>query len=307
MVLAGMLCGSGVVAIAWRLVPAQPDAADVVARLSRSHPKVVADDAGRPDDVHEKLGLFAMRHLPPLVWASTPVKELALLRKSIARFYGEKVLFVLVPIIGVPIVAAIISMATPLHWAIPLLATVLVAGGMWFLPNLYVIEDAKEAREDFNRALGAYIDLVAMERVSGAGPRQAMETAAGMGDTWVFGRIGEELARSRWSGQAPWDALHVLSEDIGLPELDDLADIMRLSGEGGAQRLRITVDDDGAGLDPEQRAEALRRGRRLDETRPGSGLGLSIVTELAELYGGRLSLDTSPAGGLRAVLDLPGI
>ena len=83
--------------------------------------------------------------------------------------------------------------------------------------------------------------------------------------------------------------------------------VERQSGEGGAQRLRITVDDDGAGLDPDQRAEAMRRGRRLDETRPGSGLGLSIVTELAELYGGRLSLDTAPAGGLRAVLDLPGI
>lgn len=281
MVLAGMLCGSGVVAIAWRLVPAQPDAADVVARLSRSHPKVVADDAGRPDDVHEKLGLFAMRHLPPLVWASTPVKELALLRKSIARFYGEKVLFVLVPIIGVPIVAAIISMATPLHWAIPLLATVLVAGGMWFLPNLYVIEDAKEAREDFNRALGAYIDLVAMERVSGAGPRQAMETAAGMGDTWVFGRIGEELARSRWSGQAPWDALHVLSEDIGLPELDDLADIMRLSGEGGAQVYATLRARSAALRDAMLRAEQAKANAANERmTMPASLLGVIFLAIL---------------------------
>ena len=59
-----------------------------------------------------------------------------------------------------------------------------------------------------------------------------MESAAEVGDSWVFQRIGEELARSRWSGLAPWDALHDLSEELGLPELDDLADIMRLTREG---------------------------------------------------------------------------
>jgi signal transduction histidine kinase len=43
----------------------------------------------------------------------------------------------------------------------------------------------------------------------------------------------------------------------------------------------------------------------LDETKPGSGLGLSIVVELAALYGGSLTLDTAPIGGLRAELVLP--
>jgi len=70
--------------------------------------------------------------------------------------------------------------------------------------------------------------------------------------------------------------------------------------------LRITVDDDGAGLSPSQREQVARRGRRLDETKPGSGLGLSIVMELASLYGGELNLGTAPIGGLRAELVLPG-
>ena len=69
--------------------------------------------------------------------------------------------------------------------------------------------------------------------------------------------------------------------------------------------FRITIDDDGPGLRPEQRAAAIRRGERLDETKPGSGLGLSIVDELAGLYGGVFRLDTSPARGLRAELTLP--
>ena len=69
--------------------------------------------------------------------------------------------------------------------------------------------------------------------------------------------------------------------------------------------FRVTIDDDGPGLPPESRAAALKRGRRLDESKPGSGLGLSIVEELAGLYGGRFLLDSSPAGGLRAELTLP--
>ena len=67
----------------------------------------------------------------------------------------------------------------------------------------------------------------------------------------------------------------------------------------------VTIDDDGPGLPPESRAAAMKRGRRLDESKPGSGLGLSIVDELATLYGGRFRLDSSPAGGLRAELTLP--
>jgi signal transduction histidine kinase len=69
--------------------------------------------------------------------------------------------------------------------------------------------------------------------------------------------------------------------------------------------VRIVVDDDGPGLSPGQRDLVARRGRRLDETKPGSGLGLSIVVELSTLYGGSLSLSTAPVGGLRAELVLP--
>ncbi len=78
------------------------------------------------------------------------------------------------------------------------------------------------------------------------------------------------------------------------------------AGEGEKARVRIIVDDDGPGLSPSQREQVALRGQRLDETKPGSGLGLSIVVELARLYGGVLTLGTAPIGGLRAELALPG-
>ena len=60
------------------------------------------------------------------------------------------------------------------------------------------------------------------------------EVAATVGNSWVFRRLAEELARSRWNGVAPWEALHTLADQLGLTELDDVADILRLSGEEGA-------------------------------------------------------------------------
>ena len=74
---------------------------------------------------------------------------------------------------------------------------------------------------------------------------------------------------------------------------------------GGASNFEVLVDDNGPGLTEAERERAVKRGQRLDETKPGSGLGLSIVAELAHLYKGRFELEPSPQGGVRARLELP--
>ncbi len=79
----------------------------------------------------------------------------------------------------------------------------------------------------------------------------------------------------------------------------------RPASDDAKSRVRIIVDDDGPGLSPAERERVALRGQRLDESKPGSGLGLSIVVELASLYGGVLTLGTAPIGGLRAELALP--
>ena len=66
------------------------------------------------------------------------------------------------------------------------------------------------------------------------------------------------------------------------------------------------VDDDGPGIAPERREAVLGRGTRLDEQVAGHGLGLGIVRDMVEAWGGSLSLEDSPLGGLRVAISLPG-
>jgi len=70
-------------------------------------------------------------------------------------------------------------------------------------------------------------------------------------------------------------------------------------------RLVVTIDDDGPGLTADDRKAVLLRGKRADESVPGSGLGLSIVDELVRIYGGRLELKPAKLGGLSVQLELP--
>ena len=78
-----------------------------------------------------------------------------------------------------------------------------------------------------------------------------------------------------------------------------------LSTEVLGSALVVIVDDDGKGVDDALLESVLQRGVRADETAPGSGFGLAIVRDLAEVYGGSIALSRSPLGGLRARLTLP--
>jgi signal transduction histidine kinase len=81
---------------------------------------------------------------------------------------------------------------------------------------------------------------------------------------------------------------------------------VRIEASQSDGRVEIIVDDDGSGLAEDMREAVLVRGVRADQAAPGSGLGLAIVRDLAEIYGGSISLEASPLGGLRARLRFPG-
>jgi signal transduction histidine kinase len=78
-----------------------------------------------------------------------------------------------------------------------------------------------------------------------------------------------------------------------------------VGAQASNEQIVVTVDDDGPGIEPAMREAVLQRGVRADEASPGSGFGLAIVRELAEVYGGSVSLSASPSGGLRAALQVP--
>lgn len=82
---------------------------------------------------------------------------------------------------------------------------------------------------------------------------------------------------------------------------------VQIRGERDGDKWRVIVEDDGPGIPEGQEAVVIQRGRRLDETIPGSGLGLDIVFDIAMLYGGSLHLERSPLGGVRANLELPAV
>ncbi|MCJ2014326.1 sensor histidine kinase [Methylobacterium sp. J-076] len=84
------------------------------------------------------------------------------------------------------------------------------------------------------------------------------------------------------------------------------AGTVRVAAERAGGQVEIRIEDDGPGLASDAASAMLERGRRLDEGVPGDGFGLPITLELAELYGGSLSLGRSSLGGLRATLRLPG-
>ncbi|WP_084176048.1 ATP-binding protein [Brevundimonas bacteroides] len=154
--------------------------------------------------------------------------------------------------------------------------------------------------------------------------RAAARAAHGLGERTPVGEVIDEMAvmlervfQSKdveidW--RAP-DDLAFLGERQDLQEI--LGNLMENACKWSTRRVRVSagasglgqmiavVEDDGPGLPEDQRAAVLKRGTRLDEDAPGSGLGLSIVDDLTRAYGGRLTLGASDLGGLKAVLELP--
>jgi signal transduction histidine kinase len=83
--------------------------------------------------------------------------------------------------------------------------------------------------------------------------------------------------------------------------------IVAPQGDRQAKSFQLWIEDDGPGIPEEKANEVLRRGTRLDETKPGTGLGLAIVSDLVKEYGGSLTLDRSPLGGLKVTVELAAV
>lgn len=281
-IVSGGLVGLAIAVVVVGRLPAHVDLAEAIGRITPSrHPgrTDAPESPPPPSDSTERLGAWAARVLPPAVWTRTPHRELALLQVPVARFYGEKMLFAAIGLaMPAMISACAVVVGLPVPAVVPAVVGVVLAVLMFFLPNYNAYSNAKALRGEFRIALAAFADLVALERAAGSGVRQAMENAAGVTDTRVFVRLSEELARSRWSGLPPWDALAALADELGLPELHDVADVLRLSGtEGTAAYQSLTARS--AGLRSAILNDDLARANALGEQLaiPGSLLGAVFI------------------------------
>ncbi|MDN5552260.1 MAG: type II secretion system F family protein, partial [Brevibacterium sp.] len=104
----------------------------------------------------------------------------------------------------------------------------------WFIPDLDLAQQAAKAREEFHLTVATYVELTGMAAKSGLSPSQALEVAAESGNSWVFERLQNANLRSRFASEQPWVGLTRLAKDSDVPELTELADIMKVGAEQGS-------------------------------------------------------------------------
>jgi len=117
----------------------------------------------------------------------------------------------------------------------------------------------------------------------------------------------EEIIGNLLENAGKWakNRINIILERERFPKSSEVKTDYIKEGDKQSSFFTLIIEDDGPGLGKEEIAQALQRGRRLDESVAGSGLGLSIVVDMVRDYGGSFTLDTSPLGGLRACLQLP--
>ncbi len=281
-ILAGALAGLGAaIMLAWA-APAHPDLAGALDRLDPSRAPAPPVAAGADTDLTDRLGVWIQRHLP-IAWTRTPAADLAVLGIPTARYLGQRAAFFGVGLVFPTLFTAVLAaFGWALPFTVPVLAGLVFGAVLSLVPAHNAKSDAAVAREEFTRAVGAFTDLTALERQAGAGTTQALESAAAVGDSWVFVRIREELAHARWAGKPPWDALSDLGTTLQVPGLADLGDIMRMSGEQGVavyDSLRARAASNRDAVLAADHARANRASEAL--TMPTAALGIIFLGLLA--------------------------
>ena len=235
MLLAGALVGLGATLVVAGLRVPAPDLAAGVARLSGTAPAPVMVAGERPLD--RALARAASR-VAEVLNLDRYRADLAITGTTPTRMGLEKMGYAFVGLAFPVLLTSILSIAgLALPVVMPVLAGVALAIGMSFLPEVELRRRAVVARVQMRRTVCVYLELVALERAADAGAVEALERAAAIGDGPGFGHIRDALLRARLEGRTPWQQLSELALELDVPELGDVADIMRLSGEDGAAVL----------------------------------------------------------------------
>jgi hypothetical protein len=279
LIVVGALAGGGIALLVAELRPAPPE---LGAALERLH--ATPDPGRRPGAAEEsatpRLDRLGERLLD-VPGTRIPTRELALIGRTPARFMAHKLLFALLGLLLPPYLMVFSALiGSSISPVVPAFGSLVLAGLLWFLPDVIVRSEAKESRIEYLHGIAAYLELVALERAADCGPAEALVRAAGVGRSTVFLRINDALERASLARLPPWDGLDGLAEELGLTPLQDLADIMRISGTDGAAVYR-TLRARARNLRAELLSEDLARAN-VDSERmvaPGSAL-VTLMTVL---------------------------
>jgi tight adherence protein C len=162
--------------------------------------------------------------------------SLSLVGKSFENFLATKVLLAVFGLIFAPLLLLVAAAAGfNIPFVIPVWAGLVMALVFFVLPDLELRQKVAQRRRDFRHAVGAFLDLVAMNLSGGRGVPEALMAASEIGTGWAMWRIRDALINARITGQTPWHALGALGEEVKVDELRDLAAALSLVSEDGAK------------------------------------------------------------------------
>jgi tight adherence protein C len=239
--IAGAALGLGLVLLAAALVPGRPSLARQLAAFDASHqPQTGAGRPapdGRENRITRWLGTVLARFCAEQGWELRSRRaSLALVGRSFESYLASKVLLAVCGLLLGPFLLAALSLAgVRLPLAVPVWAGLLLALAFFFLPDLELRQQVDKRRRDFRHAIGAFLDLVAMNLAGGRGVPEALMAASEIGTGWPMWRIRDALASARITGRTPWQALGALGEEVELDELRDLSAALSLVAEDGAK------------------------------------------------------------------------
>ncbi|MGW6912448.1 hypothetical protein ACWGB8_01295 [Kitasatospora sp. NPDC054939] len=271
-VLAGGAAAGGIALLISELRPAPPDLGQALDRLHRTPVDRPLDPDERPR-WYDRVGERSLT----LPGVRIPQRELALIGRTPSRFMAHKLLFALLGLVLPGYAGALaVVLDIGLPFAVPLVLGPLLGGLLWFVPDAIVRGEAKEARTEYLHGIAAYLELVALERAADCGPAEALRRAATVGRGTVFRRIRDALDRAATDRLPPWEGLDALAVELGLTPLQDVADIMRLSGTDGAA-VYDTLRARAKGLRGELLAEDLARANSDSERMVAPGAALTLL------------------------------
>jgi hypothetical protein len=232
---AGVLAVLGVAAIARELYPAPPRLDLALARLQPT--RQPSPELAPPQDLRARVGGWLAEHLARSAgMLAVPRTDLALLDRSVEHFMLDKLALFLAGLLIPPLTAGLLLLAgAALAWTVPVLAGLLLAAGLSFLPDANARSAARQRRADFRYAFVAYLQLVILELEAGAALNTALDGPVAIARTWPFRRIAAALDRARRGQYPPWQALADLGTHIGVGDLVDLAHTAQIAGTEGAK------------------------------------------------------------------------